>query len=293
MASVPGKFERRRLGTSYFSVVVSISLVLFMLGMVGLILLQAQKLSTYVKENISVTIYIKDGVNEADTRRLKKSLDAAVFTRTTEYVDSETAAQRLQEDIGEDFIDFLGYNPLSTSIDIYLKAAYANPDSVSMIEQDLLQNPKVKEVEYRKDLLVLVNDNVQKISFLLMGFAVLLLIVAIALINSTIRLAIYSKRFLIRSMQLVGATQRFIRRPFVVQGIVHGVYGSLIALLLLAGVVYYAQRQIPEIFDLNDVEVFASLFLLVVLLGLLISWLSTTLAVRKYLRLRTDQLYTR
>lgn len=287
------KFERRRLNTSYFSVVVSISLVLFMLGMVGLILLQANKLSNYVKENIGISIYIKDDVNEADIKRLQKSLDASKYVKYTDYVDKQEAATRLQEDLGEDFIDFLGYNPLSTSIDVYLKAEFANPDSVQMIEQSWLDNPKVKEVEYQKNLLSIVNENVRKISLLLSGFAILLLIIAVALINSTIRLAIYSKRFLIRSMQLVGATQSFIRKPFVNQGIVHGLYGALIALVLLAGVIYYAQSEMPEVFDMQDVETFAVLFVIVVLLGMFISWLSTTFAVNRYLKLKTDQLYMR
>lgn len=287
------RFERRRLSTSYFSVVVSISLVLFMLGMVGLILLQAKKLSTYVKENIAVTVYIKDSVNEADIKRLQKSLDAAKYTKETDYVDKETAANRLREELGEDFVEFLGYNPLSTSIDIYLNAEFANPDSVAGIEQQLLLNPKVKEVVYQRDLLSFVNENVRKISILLGGFALLLLIVSIALINSTIRLAIYSKRFIIRSMQLVGATQGFIRRPFVRRGVLHGFYGAVIALILLSGVIYYARLKAPEILDANDVELFASLFALVIALGIIISWLSTTLAVRRYLRLRTNQLYMR
>ncbi|MDR9399163.1 permease-like cell division protein FtsX [Salibacter sp.] len=287
------KFERRRLNTSYFSVVVSISLVLFMLGMVGLILLQANKLSNYVKENIGISIYIKDDVNQADIKRLQKSLDASKYVKYTDYVDKQEAATRLQEDLGEDFIDFLGYNPLSTSIDVYLKAEFANPDSVQMIEQSWLDNPKVKEVEYQKNLLSIVNENVRKISLLLSGFAILLMIIAVALINSTIRLAIYSKRFLIRSMQLVGATQSFIRKPFVNQGILHGLYGALIALVLLAGVIYYAQSEMPEIFDMQDVETFAVLFVIVVLLGMLISWLSTTFAVNRYLKLKTDQLYMR
>ena len=264
-----------------------------MLGMVGLIVLQAQRLGQYVKENIAVTVYIKDSVNEADIKRLQKSLDAAPYSKRTDYVDKEAAAARLREELGEDFVEFLGYNPLSTSIDIYLNADYANTDSVITLEQDLLLNPKVKEVVYQRDLLSFVNENVRKISFLLSGFALLLLIVSIALINSTIRLAIYSKRFLIRSMQLVGATQGFIRKPFVRQGMVHGLYGAFIALVLLSAVIYYAQQKAPEIFSLNDVELFASLFALVVALGILISWVSTALAVRRYLRLRTNQLYTR
>lgn len=291
MALNQEKIERRRLTSSYFSVVVSISLVLFMLGMVGLVLLQAKKISDYVKENIGISIYLNEDVKEIDVKRLQKSLDAARFVKDTEYVNKETAAERLQEDIGEDFIDFLGVNPLYASIDVHLKAEYAHPDSVSWIEADLLENPKVKEVYYHKDLLTMVNENVQKISFLLTAFSALLLIVAIALINSTIRLSIYSKRFLIRSMQLVGATQSFIKKPFVFKGIVHGLYASIIALSLLAGVIFYAQKEVPEVFDFNDVELFASLFAIVLILGIVISWISTSLAVRKYLRLKTDQLY--
>ena len=287
------KFERRRLSNSYFSVIVSISLVLFMLGMVGMIILQSKKLSEYVKENIGISIYIKDDVTEADVKRLQKSLDATRYVKYTEYVDKQQAAQRLQEDLGEDFIDFLGYNPLSTSIDVYLTAEYANQDSVSAIEGKWLSNPKVKEVEYQKDLLGLVNENVRRISFILLGFSALLLLIAVALINSTIRLAIYSKRFLIRSMQLVGATPGFIRKPFVTRGILHGFYGALIALTLLAGVVYYVQTEIPEIFNVEDIEIFASLLIGIMLLGMLISWISTYFAVRRYLNLKTDQLYTK
>lgn len=265
--------------------------MLFMLGMVALMLLQARNLSKYVKENIAITVYIKDGVKEADIKRLQKSLDAARFTRLTEYIDSESAASRLRDELGEDFIEFLGYNPLSTSIDIYLNQSYANPDSVSVIEADLIQNPKVKEVYYRRDLLSFVNENVQKISLLLGGFSLLLLIVAIALINSTIRLSIYSKRFLIRSMQLVGATQAFIRKPFIIQGLINGVYGAIIASVLLTLVIYYAQQVAPEIINDDDILLFAGLFGFVVFLGLIISWISTAFAVRRYLRLKTDQLY--
>lgn len=291
MAINQDKIERRRLTSSYFSVVVSISLVLFMLGMVGLVVLQAQKISDYVKENIGISIYLNEDVKEIDVKRLQKSLDAARFVKDTEYVDKATAAERLQEDIGEDFIDFLGVNPLYASIDVHLIAEYAHPDSVVWIEADMLENPKVKEVHYHKNLLTMVNENVRKISFLLTGFSILLLIVAFALINSTIRLSIYSKRFLIRSMQLVGATQGFIRRPFVLKGIAHGLYGAIIALALLAGVIFYAQKEVPEVFDFGDVELFASLFALVLIMGVVISWISTSLAVRKYLRLKTDQLY--
>lgn len=287
------KFEQKRLSNSYFSVIVSIALVLFMLGIVGLILLQSKNLSNYVKENIGISIYIKDDVNEADVKRLQKSLDATDYVKFTEYVNKEEAAKRLQEDLGEEFIDFLGYNPLSTSIDVYLIAEYAHPDSVAAIEAKWLANPKVKEVEYQKDLLSFVNNNIKKISLILLVFAGLLLLIAVALINSTIRLAIYSKRFLIRSMQLVGATSGFIRKPFLTRGLLNGFYGALISLILLAVVLYYLQQEVPEILNTDDIEIFAFLLIGIMVLGLLISWISTYFAVSRYLNLKTDRLYTK
>lgn len=287
------KFEQKRLSNSYFSVIISITLVLFMLGIVGIIILQSRSLSNYVKENIGISVYIKDDVNESDVKRLQKSLDATHYVRYTEYIDKDVAAERLQEDLGEEFIDFLGYNPLSTSIDVYLIAEYAHPDSVAAIEAKWLANPKVKEVEYQKDLLSFVNNNIRKISLVLLVFSALLLLIAVALINSTIRLAIYSKRFLIRSMQLVGATSSFIRKPFLMRGLLNGFFGAVTAITLLMVVLHYLMQEVPEVIDTDDIETYALLAAGILLLGLLISWISTYFAVRRYLRLKTDQLYTK
>ncbi len=291
MAKSEEKFQKKRLRSSYFTVIVSISLVLFMLGLQGLILLQAQKLSNYVKENIGFTVILKDEVKDVDVARLQKSLDASRFVKSTEFVDKEEAAKELQADLGEDFVQFLGYNPLLASIDVHLDAGYANTDSLKWIEADLMQNPKVKEVFYQKNLVALVNENIRKISIVLVAFSTLLLIIAVALINNSIRLAIYSRRFIIRSMQLVGATQGFIRRPFVWRGILNGVYGAIIAIGFLSGIIYYAQQEFPELIELEDQQIFLSLFGIVLLLGVLITWMSTGLAVRKYLRIKTDKLY--
>jgi len=291
MAKSEEKFQKKRLRSSYFTVIVSISLVLFMLGLQGLMLLQARKLSNYVKENIGFTVILKDEIKDVDVARLQKSLDASRYVQSTEFIDKEKAAKELKEDLGEDFVDFLGYNPLLASIDVHLDASYANPDSLKWIEADLMQNPKVKEVFYQKNLVVLVNENIRKISIVLVAFSALLLIIAIALINNSIRLAIYSRRFLIRSMQLVGATQGFIRRPFVWRGILNGVYGAIIAIGFLSAIIYYAQLEFPDLIELEDQQIFLSLFGIVLLLGILITWMSTGLAVRKYLRIKTDKLY--
>ena len=291
MAENQDKYAKRRLKSSYFSTIVSIALVLFMLGLLGLIILHARKLSDYVKENIGFSIILKETVKEVDIAQMQKVLDATEYVKSTEYITKEQAAKLLQQDLGEDFISFLGYNPLLSAIDVRLKASYANNDSISWIEKDLLANPKIKEVFYQKSLVNMVNENVKKISLVILGFSSLLLVISIALINNTIRLSIYSKRFLIKSMQLVGATQGFIRKPFVITGMIQGIYGALIAIGLLVGVLYIAQKEVPELFELQDMELFLSLFGIVIVLGIFISWISTAMAVRKYLRLKTEDIY--
>lgn len=285
------KYARRKLKSSYLSTVISVSLVLFMLGLLGLVILHAKKLSDYVKENIGFTVFVEEGVKEAEINQLQKMLDAASYVKTTEFITKEQAAKDLQQDIGEDFVKFLGYNPLLSAIDVRLKANYANPDSIKWIENKILQNKNVKEVYYQKSLVSMVNENVKKIALIIFAFSGLLLIIAIGLINNSIRLSIYSKRFLIKTMLLVGATHSFIRRPFIFRGIRHGIYGALVAISFLAVILYYAQRKMPELIEVQDIEMIAILFGSVIILGIIITWISTSLAVRKYLRLKTDELY--
>jgi cell division transport system permease protein len=291
MSKAEDKYSKRRLKSSYITTVVSITLVLFMLGMLGLIILHAKKLSDYVKENIGFSIIMKENVKEAGIIQLQKTLDASDYVKSTEYITKEKAAEELTKDLGEDFIDFLGYNPLLPSIDLRLKAEYANIDSLAIIEKDLLANKNVKEVFYQKSLVHLINKNLRRISIIILGFSILLLIIAIALINNTIRLSVYSKRFLIKSMQLIGATQAFIRRPFILKGILHGILGAFIAILLLVGIIYFSQQEIPELVNLQDADLFISIFGFVILLGIIISWMSTFFAVKKYLNLKADSLY--
>lgn len=289
--NVSDKYSKRRLTGSSITTIVSLSLVLFMLGLLGIIILNTRKLSDNVKENIGFQVILNDNVKDVDVERMRKTLDASDYVKSTEFVTKEEAAARLQKDLGEDFIDFLGFNPLLSSINVHLKAQYANADSLAWIEKDMLETNLVKEVIYQKSLVSMINENVQKISLVILGFSSLLMIIALALINNTIRLSIYSKRFIIKTMQLVGATQGFIRRPFVLNGIKHGIYGAIIAILMLVGVLYFAQRQMPELVELQDQNMLATLFGLVVILGIVISWISTSLAVRKYLRLKSDDLY--
>ena len=285
------QYNRRRLRSSYITTLVSVTMVLFMLGLLGLLVLQADKLSRHVKENISLSVIIRENVKESSILEFQKKLDISPYVRYTEFIPKEKAAEDLKEQLGEDFISFLGYNPLLPSIDVHLKSVYANNDSIRKIEQSLLQDEDVKEVFYQKSLVDMVNANTRKLSYLLTGFSVLLLLIAVALINNTIRLSVYAKRFLLRTMQLVGATQGFIRKPFVARGIIQGLIGGVIANILLILVLFWAQRQIPELNALHDMRLFVSLLVLVILTGIFLTWISTYLAVRKYLKIRTDELY--
>jgi len=285
------KVSKRKLQSSYFTTVVSISLVLFLMGLLGLLILNSKKLSDHVKENIGFSIVMNPGVKEARILELKKTLDAAEFVRYAEYITPEEAADELSKDLGEDFLGFLGFNPLLPSIDLRLSADYANIDSLQVIEKHLLENTDIKEVYYQKSLVELVNQNIRKLSLVLLVFSFLLLLISIALINNTIRLSVYSKRFIIRTMQLVGATRGFIRRPFILTGVMHGLISALLASAMLAVIIYFSMQEMPELLTLQDYNLFLSLFGFVIFLGVFITLISNFSAVNKYLKAKPDQLY--
>lgn len=285
------KFALSRVRTSFITTVISISLVLFMLGLLGIVILYAKKLSDNLKENIGFTIVMNDNTRVLDVISLQKYLSRKKYVKRTEYISKEKAASDLRNDLGEDFIRFLGYNPLSSAIEVRLRAGYVNPDSLKFIEKVFTKNKNVKEVVYQKPLLHLVNQNVRKVGMIMLVFSGLLLFIAVVLINNTIRLAIYSRRFIIKSMMLIGATQAFIRRPFIIRGILQGIYGSILAILMLIGIVSIGQKQIPELSEFTDYNLFVLLFGVIIVLGIIITWISNFLAVRKYLKLKTDFLY--
>ena len=275
----------------YISTVISIALVLLMAGLLGLILVHAKNLSNHIKENIVLNIILDEDTEEADALKFQKELNENTHILSTDYISKDLAARNLQQDLGEDFLDFLGYNPLSPSIDVHLKAEYANKDSISNFIAEASADKAVKEIVYQESLLDLVNKNIRIIGIVILSFTVILLIIAVALINNTIRLSIYSQRFLIKSMQMVGATKGFIRRPFLGYGILHGLLGAIIAIILLILLLYFGQKQIPELALLEDYFEFAVIFVGVIVIGILISGLSTYFAVTKYLRLRMNDLY--
>ncbi|WP_207427853.1 ABC transporter permease [Pedobacter sp. SYSU D00535] len=291
MEEFEGSTSSKKTKPVYISTVISIALVLLMIGLLGLILVHARNLSKYVKENIVLNIIMSDGTKEVDVLALQKQLNNHGYVLKTQYVSKEIAAKNLQKDLGEDFLEFLGYNPLLSSIDVYLKEEYANNASIQSFSNQLTKNPMVKEVIYQRSLIDMVNQNIKVIGLIILAFAATLLIIAVALINNTIRLAIYSQRFLIKSMQLVGATKNFIRAPFIGYGVLHGLLGGLIAIILLLGTLYLAQQQIPELVILTSWFEFIIVFLGVIGMGILISGLSTYFAVSKYLRLKIYDLY--
>lgn len=282
---------RKKTKSVYISTVISIALVLLMTGLLGLILVHAKNLSKYVKENIVLNVIVNDNVNEGDVLSLQKDLEKEEYVLRTEYVSKELAAKNLKEDLGEDFVEYLGSNPLLPSIDIYLKEQYANADSIQPFIDKIAQNSRVKEIVYQESLIDMVNKNIRIISIVVLAFAVILLVIAVALINNTIRLAIYSQRFLIKSMQLIGATKSFIRKPYIIYGIIHGLIGALIAILLLIFTLQFAQKQVPELIFLQNWAQFVAIFIAVVGLGILISALSTYFAVTKYLKAKSNSLY--
>jgi len=293
MPSREDTYYKNRINSSYITSVISITLVLFTLGMLGLIVLQANSLSNYIKENIGFEIIIKPGVKEADILYLQKTLDLEPFVKTTEYITKEEASERLTSMLGEEFTGFLGEeeNPLLPSIDIRFNADWANNDSLAIIEETIMNNENVKEVYYQKSLVHIINKNVRRISLILLGFSLLLLFIAMALINNTIRLSVYSKRFTIRSMKLIGATERFIRRPFVLKGILQGVISAVITMLMISIIITALKSNIPELAVLIVPKLIVFLFAFILILGILFAGISTYFAVNKYLRMRTERLY--
>ncbi len=277
--------------TIYISTVFGIAMVLSMVGLLGLILVEAHNLSNYVKENIVLNVYVDDAAHETDVIQLKKQIQANPIVKDAQYVTKEQAARNLQKDLGEDFVKFLGYNPLSQSIDVYLKAEYANNPDIERFTAELIKNPMIKEVKYQKSLVNQMNDNITTISLVILAFSAIFVVLSVALINNTIRLAIYSQRFLIKSMQLVGATKGFIRKPFLLYGIWHGILGALIAILILVGTLSLAYKEVPDLVILRSYPEFGAIFVLLVGLGIFISGFSTYLAVNKFLRLKIYNLY--
>lgn len=284
---------KRRLRGSYLISLMSIMLVLFVLSLFSSLVLFANKISDYIKENIGFEIVMKKGVKEKDIIDFKHVLDKKEYVKSTEYISQEEATRRLTEDLGEDILDWLGdvENPLLPSIDVRFKSEYANNDSIAKIEKWVMRNKNVKEVYFQKSLIHSIDKNVNKIAAVLLLVGAALLIMAITLIGHTVRLSVYSKRFVVRSMQLVGATESFIIKPFLKSFVIQGVIGSVLSLALLSIFLYRVMRDVPELASLTGFGSFAVIYISVLVLGILLTTLSTLFAMRKYLRADIDDLY--
>lgn len=291
MSSKFDSYQKRRLQSSYFSVVISIALVLFMVGVLGLVLLKSTLVANRVKEKVAITLFLKDDVSTKNRNALKASLQKEKFTKRIIYTSKEKAAKIYSKEIGEDFLKFLGKNPLKNGIDIYLKADFVTPEKMQELEERFIKNAFVADVSYDKPLINLLTKNIKRISFWLLVFSGFFGLVSMILINSSIRLSIYSKRFNIKTMQMVGATKGFIRKPFIWRGIRLGMIGAIIALIGLAFVIYYIDKYAPSLELIKDYVTLGYLVGGVLISAFLITLISTFFATQRFLNLQTDELY--
>ncbi len=291
MSSSFDKFQKRRLITSYFSVVLSVFLVLFLLGILGLFIVNSKKVADDFKEGIAMSVYFKDEAKDTTLNQFANELKVSKFAKTFKFVSKDAAAKEHTDIIGEDFMEFLGVNPLQNSYDIHIKADYVVSDSIEKIERKLRENKLIADIVYDKQLVNMVNDNVKKVSMWILIISGFLAVIAVLLINSSMRLSIYANRFIIKTMQMVGATKAFIRKPFIWRSVKLGMIGAGIAIVALLAVLFYLDSVFPTLGILNDKITIAAILLGVFGLGVLITWLSTYLATQRFLNLRTDDLY--
>lgn len=291
MATSFEKYQRRRLISSYFSVVISIGLVLFLLGLLGILIINTQKVADHFKEQIALTVYLKDSAKEIEIDQLQKRLALANYTKSTEFISKEKAAKQYSREIGEEFMQFLGYNPLQNHIDIYFNADYVSQVKIAEISRDIEDNEFVDNTIYDKPLIALLNENIKRLSFWVLAVSAIFTFIAVLLINSSIRLSIYSKRFIIKTMQMVGATKGFIRKPFIWKSLKLGFIGIVLSLIGISVILYYLDQSFIELSLLDNYLNIAMVYALVLVIGLLITWLSTYFATQRFLNLKTDELY--
>ena len=266
-------------------------MVLFMLGIVSMFILIGNELSTYVKENLTLSVILNESAEEPDIFDAKKILQKQPYIKELKYISKGEALKELADELGEDPVEFLGYNPLSASFEINLRSVYANNDDVFLIVKQIESMGVVKKVDYQKNLIHEVNQNLKRITFSLLAVAALLLVISFILINNTMRLLIYSNRFLIHTMKLVGATRSFIRQPYLFQGMVIGIIASIFAMLYIVGLFYWYAADLEMFIDLYDTNLYVTIFGTIMFFGIVITGISTYLAMNKYLRHNIDDLY--
>jgi cell division transport system permease protein len=282
---------KKRVFTSWITSLISISLVLTMLGLLGLILVNGRQLSDYVREKIGFTLVLHDNIKPEALKKLQETLNKSNYVKSTRYIDKETASKELTEQLGEDFTGFLGFNPLFESIEVKLFANYTDADSLLLLEKKFLSYPQVKEVYYQKDLVQIINENINKVTFFVLVISALLTVIFVALINNTIRISVYSQRFTINTMQMVGASNSFIRKPFLKQSLMMGFYGSVIASILILTGIYLYRNELRGLISSEIIYPTGIVFVTVFVLGVIFSYLSTYFAVNKFLGMKFDEMF--
>lgn len=293
MASPYEKYQKRRLISSYFSVIVSIFLVLSLLGLLSLFVINSKKISNNFRESIPMTIFFSDKATQKDLENFGEKLKNSTFTKDYIFVSKEEAAENQKSDLGEDFLEFLGYNPLQNSYDIYLNGDYVIADSIVKIEKELEQTTTISKIMYDKQLVNLVNENISKITNWVLIASGILCVISMLLINSSLRLLIFSSRFTIKTMQMVGATKRFIRKPFIWHSIRLGIIGSILAIAAVVAITFYADKKFPDL-DLSPKENYLPLVIVstgIFMIGIIITSISTYFATQRFLNLKSDELY--
>ncbi|MBW7844508.1 MAG: cell division protein FtsX [Bacteroidia bacterium] len=290
MSATEPQIKRRR-KVSFLPSIISIAMVLFMLGLFGLILINGNKLQQHLKENFQMTVFFKDEIPESEIQRILSTIKQQEFTKNAMYVSKEQAAQQFTKEIGQDFVNFLGYNPLLPSIELFLKSSYTQPQKVKTVDIEIRRNPEVQDVIYQQNILDELNKNATTLGSILIALSIIFLIISITLINNTIRLNLYARRFLIKSMQMVGATHAFIIKPFVFRSFLYGLYGGIIACLLLFGLISALPNWISGIEILYDEIQFAIMFVVIILVGIIISMISSVISTNHYLKMKIDDLY--
>lgn len=291
MTHYKNKNKRYFFKNVHFTATFSMALVLFLVGLIFLISFIVRDMTNSMKENINLSLIIQDGIPQNDIDYIKSVLERSAFTKSVEFISKEQALKEHIEDLGDNPADFLGFNPLLASIEVKLNSEYANNDSIGIIEQRLKKFPAIQQVFYQKDVISMVNDNIQKITLLLLGIAAVLLFISFALINNTVRLSIYSNRFLINTMKLVGASRWFIRRPYIAKSVLNGILAALIALMLLGGLLYYLQYNYGFQWSMIHWQIGLITVGAVIACGVLLTAVSSFFAVNRYLKMRTDDMY--
>ena len=291
MASSFENYNKRRLISSYFSVVLSIFLVLFLLGALGLFVINSKKITNDFKENIPMTVFFHNDANDSIIDAFDTELKNEIFIKDYAFVHKDSAAKNNVDIVGKDFMEFLGFNPLQNSFDIYLKGDYVTADSIKKIERNIRKNEMVSEIIYDKELVDMVNENVTKITYWILIISGILTIVAMLLINSSMRLSIYSHRFTIKTMQMVGATKSFIRKPFIWRSIKLGLIGSGLAIVGVISLAVYVDGLFPSLGIIKDYVSLGIVVAGIFVIGIIITWISTFFATQRFLNLKTDDLY--